>query len=61
MKTTYLGIRLILSTDACGLLEYVQVPDSDQNIMSVLSCDCLKHCAKVANDDYMGNNKEAYE
>ena len=61
MKVRYLGVLLILSVDACGLLESVQLPDNEQNIMVILSCDCLKYCSKVADDDYMGNNKEAYE
>ena len=60
MKTTYLDVRLILSIDACGLLYSVQLPDSEQDIMNLLSCDCLKYCSKVANEYYMNTNMEAY-
>ena len=60
MKVRYMGILLILTVDACGLLESIQVPDSEQNIMNILDCNCLRFCSKIANDDYMGNNVEAY-
>jgi len=61
MKTTYLGVRLILSVNKnTGLLQGVQVPDSEQDVMDVLSCDALKHCHEVANKDYMDSHVEAY-
>ncbi len=61
MKTIYLGVTLILEVDKeTGFLEGVQVPDSYQCIMDILSCDALKHCHEVANKEYMDRNLEAY-
>lgn len=60
MMTMWMGIYLIVTADDCGLVESVQLPNSEQNIMLILSCDCMKHCCKVANLKYIRENMEAY-
>lgn len=60
MKTMWQGIKLILSMDSCGLLKSVQLEDSAQDITMILSCNCLAHCSKIANQKYMTDNVEAY-
>lgn len=60
MKTSYLGVELILNADSCGSLTGVQLPNSEQDISQILSCDCLRYCSKVVNEDYMDKNVEAY-
>jgi len=61
MKTTYLGVHLIITVDKdTGFVEGVQTEDGYQDIRLALSCDCLKHCEKVANNWYMDKNDLAY-
>ena len=61
MKTSYLGVELILTIDKdTGFLEGVQTVDGYQDIRLALSCECLKHCEEQANKWYMDRNKVAY-